>query len=176
MVTEAELIDNKETGGRYGPAMLAISFRQKMFVEALLDNGGRNAKLAARLAGYAGESEGSLEVQAHRLMHNDLVLDAIREESIKRMRSFGMAMVTDLVEIAGNHENAVKDRLKAIGMVLDRTGMQAIMEHKVTVDDRRSRADLLKELIEGLKSLGSDAGPLMIDVTPEIEEEPVDDE
>lgn len=172
-VVEDDPGDPRDEGGRYGPAMQALSERQRKFVVALLNSGGKNAKLAAREAGYgAGNYKNALEVQAHRLMHTDTVLEAIREESVKRMRSYGLALVSDLVEIAGDRENSVKDRLKAIDMVLNRTGMQAIMEHKVTVEDKRSRADLVKELIAGLLELGVSPStllepPKLIDVTPE---------
>lgn len=158
--------DPRDEGGRYGPAMQALSERQRRFVVALLNSGGKNAKLAARQAGYGNSYKNALEVQAHRLMHMDTVLEAIREESVKRMRSYGLALVSDLVEIAGDRENSVKDRLKAIDMVLNRTGMQAIMEHKVTIEDNRSRAELIRELVAGLRELGGEA-PKLIDVTPE---------
>lgn len=163
-----------EAGGEFGPAMAALNVRQRHFVLALLDLGGRDATEAARRAGYSpgstNENDGGRRVQAFRLMHDPKVLEAIREESITRMRSDGLALTHDLLEIAHDMEVDVKVRLKAIGMGLDRIGLHGISEHKVTVEDNRSRAELLRELVAGLRELGLEAGALggpLIDVTPE---------
>jgi hypothetical protein len=76
--------------------------------------------------------------QAHRLMHCDDVLAAIREESAKRMRSGGIEIVSVLINIAKDEKADPKDRLKAVGMVLDRIALQAITEHKITVQGGRT--------------------------------------
>lgn len=165
-------ISAQDAGGLYGPAMGACNERQRRFVLALLDLGGRDATEAARRAGYspgaASDNKGGLHVQAHRLMHDPRVLEAIREESIARMRSDGLALTHDLLEIAHDKDVDVKVRLKAIGMGLDRIGLHGISEQRTVVDDRRGRPELLAELLELLKAARALAGPL-IDVTPEKE-------
>lgn len=158
----------------FGPAMLALSDRQRIFVLEFLRNGGKNAKGAATKAGYAKGSQGGLEVQAHRLTRDKNVLAAIREESLKRMHSFGPEMFEVILEIARDRDAPAGERRKSAEAILDRIGLQAKTEHVVTVNDGRSRADLMKELIDGLRDLGPEAGvlvggsaPKMIDITPE---------
>lgn len=156
----------------WGPAMAALRPRQRVFVQEYLNNGGVNAQDAARKAGYDKGSQGSLDVQAYRLIRDKKVLAAIREECMNRMQSFGPEMFNIIVAIARDPNTPAGERRKSAEAVMDRIGMQAVTEHVVTVQDGRSRADLLKELITGLRSLGPDAvavleRPAMIDITPE---------
>lgn len=150
----------------YGPAMLALNERQRIFVLAYLAGGGKSAAAAAFAAGYGKGSRGGLDVQAHRLVHRADVLAGIREESLKRMHAFGPEMFNVIVEIARDKNSPAGERRKSAEAILDRIGLQAVSEHVVTVQDNRSRAELIRELVAGLRELGGEA-PKLIDVTPE---------
>lgn len=150
----------------FGPAMAGLNDRQRLFVLEYLNNGGTNAQDAARKAGYGRESQGALEVQAHRLTRDLKVLAGIREESLKRMHAFGPEMFNVIVEIARDKNSPAGERRKSAEAILDRIGLQAVSEHVVTVQDNRSRAELIRELVAGLRELGGEA-PKLIDVTPE---------
>ena len=152
-----------------GPAMSALKPRQQLFVEALLDTGGDSATAAAAEAGYEGDSYGSLKVQAFRLMRSDKILAALREESVKRMMGATVVAVSQLVKLASNAVQE-KDKLKAIEMILNRTGMQAISEHKVSVShDDRPRDELVKEFLGLVQDAGIDRRELAMTLRPHVQ-------
>lgn len=162
----------------YGPAMSALNPRQRVFIEQYLNNGGVNAQDAARKAGYDKGSQGSLDVQAYRLIRDKKVLAGLREETLKRMNSFGPEMFEVIVGIARDPAAPAGERRKSAEAVLDRIGLQAVSEHVVTVQDGRSRADLLREFFALAKEADVDVGRLMggrsapmIDVSPAKVEE-----
>lgn len=157
----------------FGPAMAKLPPRRRAFVTALLDQGSKDATAAARRAGYEDNGNGAISVTAHRLTHDEGVLEALREESIKRMRLDAPLLVDDLLEIAHDKKAAPAVRLKAIDMALNRIGMAGVIEHKVTHEDNRTRVELLREFIAIVREGGLDLqalvkpAPPMIDVTPE---------
>jgi phage terminase small subunit len=158
------------------PEMRALTDYQRRFVWAMLETGGQNHTEAARLAGSKSTEDG-LRVRGFELTHNPKVLAALRVEAIKRMTAHGVRLADDLVTIATNPEAKDADRLKAIGMVMDRTGMQGITErHIVVQDDRRSREDLLREFFKAAKDVGIPmgriAGPV---IEGRVEAEPTDE-
>lgn len=119
--------------GSLGPAMRALpTDRQRAFVTALLDTGNNHTR-AAKMAGYVGNEE-TMRVTAHRLFHDDMVQAAIHEEAIRRLSSAKIMAVSGLIEIASNSPEP-KDRLKAIGMILNRVGINEKTEHTVNVND-----------------------------------------
>lgn len=144
-----------------GPAMLALNDRQRNFVVALLETGSANHTEAAAMAGYSGD-RATLQVTGHRLAHDDRVLEAIREEAHRRMRSSAILASSALVEIISNREGEeTKDRLKAIDMLLNRVGLHGTTEHKTTVThtmDEKQMVARIKALAEGL---GLDAKKLL---------------
>lgn len=142
-----------------GPAMQALpSDRQRAFVIALLENGDNNHTRAAQDAGFAAGSQNSLRVQAHRLAHDPGIQAAMDEEARRRLNSGKIMAVSSLLTLA---KSAAKDsdKLKAIEMVLNRTGLPNQSEHKVTVNDV-SKTD--EEMIARIELL---AGKLGIDAT-----------
>lgn len=137
-----------------GPAMRALNERQRIFVYALLENGG-NQTAAARAAGYSDTSPNVLRGHGHWLAHNDRVLAAIRELSERYMRSYGLMAAKVLVDIAADEKAHAKDRLRAAEALMNRIGLQAITEHHVKVqDDQRPREELVRELIELFRATG----------------------
>src|SRR5262245_34950357 len=63
----------------FGPKMLACTERERRFVWAFLNNGGRDATAAARDAGYADTGTGAIRVVAHDLVHRPRVREALQE-------------------------------------------------------------------------------------------------
>ena len=150
-----ELIQVEET---YGPAMLACTELERNFVLALLDQGDDNHMRAAIAAGSKASTPSSQRVTGWRLAHNPRVIEAMKEEGRRRMDSTTIMAISQLAKIAGNQMH--KGQLRAIEMILDRTGFNAMTEHKVTVEHKTE-----PEQIERLKRfagiLGLDSQKLL---------------
>lgn len=147
--------------GAYGPAMRALpTDNQRRFVIALLELGNMNHTRAAQMAGYTGGDNG-LRVTAHRLFHDDAVQAAIHEEATRRLSSAKIMAVSKLLEIADTAPEP-KDRLKAVGMILNRVGMHEKTEHHVTTQDVSKTDEAMVERIKALASrLGLDQRALL---------------
>lgn len=137
----------------YGPAMLALTARQRAFVKASMNHPTANQAKLAEIAGFTGSPQ-SLQVTGHRVQHDEKVLAAMNEEAGKRMRTGGLIGVSAVIEIALNKTH--KDHLKAALALMDRTGFHALSEHKVTVDDKRPQSK--KELIDATKNVLAELG------------------
>lgn len=155
--------DPEEAG--LGPAMQALNAGQRRFVLAMVETPGITQGEAARAAGYSAVSPGSLRVQGHMLAHDEAVLAAIHEVASKRLRSNSLLASDVLVQIMSDNDAPTKDRLKAAGMLLDRTGFAAVQTINVnkTVSDTTDRgveARLLRAA-ERLAKLGLDPNKLL---------------
>jgi len=158
-------LPNKDSG-KLGDAMLQLLPRQRKFVVALLETGTTNYTRAAKMAGYGGNSESGLRVQASRLAHDPRIIRALREEGERRLRASAVMATSVLINIAENGLTA-KDRLKAAEMILNRTGLHALTEHKTTVEhttDELGKIERITALARGLgldpaKLLGQNAAP-----------------
>lgn len=141
--------------GKMGPAMKSLNERQRLFVVAMLEQGSANASAAARAAGYSAASDEYLRVQGHRLAHDERVMAAIQEEAQRRLNSGAGMAVVQLLQIA---ETSIDQRtkLKAIEMILNRAGLHARTEHKVTTIDGNSDASLLERGVALATKLGID--------------------
>lgn len=156
-----------------GPAMKLLTDRMKMFVIATFASDSRgSATAAARLAGYK-DNPNALKVTAHRLAHDSRIQAAILEEASRRMQ-FGTAMATTVLhEILLDTGAAHKDRLKAAAMILDRGGLHAMTEHKVSVEHTMGRDEKLLKLADLALSHGLDPKTLLgslTDVSPKERE------
>jgi hypothetical protein len=91
-----------------------------------------------------------------------MVLAAISEVAGKTLRSSTIMAANVLVEILGNVELEPKDRIKAAGMLLDRSGFGAAQTINVnkTVTDRSGKA-VMARLQELALKHGLDAGKLL---------------
>ena len=138
----------------FGPAMQALTERQRAFVGAYLEYPNAPSSTIAQKAGYSESSLGYLRYIGHRNMHNEGVINAINEEASKRLRSAGLIAVSAVTAIALNPQH--KDHLKAALAIMDRTGHHALSEHKVTVDDRRPQTK--KELVAAVIQVAREAG------------------
>jgi phage terminase small subunit len=109
----------------FGPAMRTLSPLMRRFVQVMVENPGCNRSAAAAEAGYSAVSAVSLRVTVHRLMHDGRVLTALDELTTQRLQSATLMATAELERIISSEGTTAKDRLKAIGMVLDRTGHAA---------------------------------------------------
>ena len=122
----------------YGPAMAALNERQRAFVLNLLAQTGKKSNTrAAKAAGYAANSQGSLRVHAHLLAHDPKVLTAMLEETRARLDASAIIGADALITIANDPKISVKDRRAAAVAILDRTGFgpqQNINVNKTVLD------------------------------------------
>lgn len=146
-----------------GPAMKALSDRQRLYVVACVDAGcWKNHTKAARLAGYTG-SEGSLKVQGYRLSHNPKVQAALLEEAKKRMQAATVGATNFVVELMQDEKADAKLRLKASESILDRGGVHAVREHLGGPADLtpEGRAEKILRIAVLAKLLGQDPRVLL---------------
>ncbi len=126
------MIDEPE----YGPAMQALNERQRLFVMAMIEFPGSSQAEAARRAGYSDVKDAA-KVRGHYCAHNPAVQAAIREEASKRLNSASLTAAGVLMELLTDEAVEPKDRIKAAGMLLDRSGFgaaQTINVNKTTTD------------------------------------------
>ena len=159
----------------FGPAMAALSEKQRGFVLAMLNTPRCSHAKAARLAGYSDVKEGA-KVRGHYLAHNPAVQAAMREEAGKRLNSMSVMAANVMMDIMLTAKDD-KTKLKAASAVLDRTGFATSQNINInkTVTDQSGKAVL--EQIEALAAkLGVDAsrllsGPPVVDAEfSEVEE------
>lgn len=160
-----------------GPCMQALSPKHRAFVLALYALGTNDATAAARLI-YTDNGNGSINVQAHRVMHRADVQAAIDEEARRRIKSLQPLGIHELTEIMKNPQH--KDQLKAVAMAFNRSGLNEVHESKVTHEIVRTQREKIAEIKSLAGELGVDPKTLlgnMADVTDaEFEEVPTDDE
>lgn len=132
-----------------GPAMDALSAKQRKFVMAMVGHPGITQAEAARQAGYSDIKDGA-KVRGHLLAHSPAVQAAIREVAGLRLNSNSLLAADVLIEIANDPEASRKDRMKAAVYLLDRTGFGAAQTINVnkTLTDRTGKAvmERIKEL------------------------------
>jgi phage terminase small subunit len=163
---------------RLGPAMEALTDKQRQFVLALLQTGCSNAK-AAQLAGYAGNSD-VLKSMGWRLSHDARIQAAIHEEAEKLIRTTAPMAIGVMTAIAQDPAVDPKDRLKAAVELLNRSGLHAHTEHKITVERQsKTAAELIKEIQAMAGDLGLDASKLLygagvVDADFQVIEAPAD--
>lgn len=119
----------------YGPAMRALANdRMRRFVLIWVETGGTQHDVA-KAAGYGTEelTRNSLRVAGHNLYHREDVQAAILEQLQKVVRNAAPSALRVVTEIANNPQVQPRDRLSAAKLILERSGLSAITEHKVTV-------------------------------------------
>lgn len=147
-------------GRSFGPAMKALAPQQQRFVVALLELGTTNYTRAALAAGY--KDGAGINVTASRLAHDEKVLRALNEEAKRRLLASAPMAISELVKIA--EDSAPMDKkykLKAIEMILNRTGHHALSEHRVDVQHSYSDGDAIQKIYQLSKTLGLDPVKLL---------------
>ena len=135
-----------------GPAMSVLTAKQRAFVRAVVSNPLTSGANLAREAGYSDHMDRA-KVAAHLLFHNEKVLEAIEEETRKRVRFGGAIGVAGLIKMAANSDHP--DHFRACASLADRGGFAAKTEHKVLVEhvDHGRMAEIAATLA---KELGLD--------------------
>jgi hypothetical protein len=143
--------------GEYGPAMRALSARQRSFVEFLLvepPTHGAQTR-AARRAGYGHARTKPITMAkiSSRLVRNEKILAGINEEARKLLRAGGLEATKALLALVHNPEH--KDHARGIAMTLARTDPE-IERHDVNVTHTvlDPDAEALEEL-RALRQLGT---------------------
>lgn len=144
----------------FGPAMKALNHRQQLFVIAVLELGSTNYTRAAMMAGYEQKTPEGMRVTAHRLAHTEKVILALNEEAKRRLMASAPMAISELVKIA-ELENDKKYKLKAIELILNRTGYHATTEHKVAVEHTYTDQQTVGRIFTLAKTLGMDPKKLL---------------
>lgn len=168
-VRQVELPDD----GDWGPAMSALNTeRQRRFVYAMAQSGGRHPTRCYLEAGYEPTTNNSANVGAFKLAHDERILAAIREVSHRIMGRAAMAASNLLAQIVEDEDAKVGVRMKAAQMILNRTGLHETTEHVVKVEKKLSNTERIEQAVALAKSLGLDPKQLLgnigitIDVAP----------
>jgi hypothetical protein len=129
----------------YGPAMASLTDKQRAFVMAMIEFPGITQAGAAALAGYQN-SPGGMRVMGHYCAHSPNVQAALREEAAKVLNSTSLTAAGVLLQLLTDEAVEPKDRIKAAGMLLDRSGFGAAQTINVnkTVTDRSGKAVLAR--------------------------------
>lgn len=114
-----------------GPAMAALTEKQRAFVRHAIADPLAPRREWALAAGYSDASDGA-KVTACQLMQNEKVLDALTEETRKRVRFGGWIGIEGLIDIARLKDHP--KRFDACVALADRGGFTAKTEHKLTVE------------------------------------------
>jgi hypothetical protein len=135
-------------GDEYGPAMQALTEKQRGFVIGKVHHG-LNDRAAATAAGYSMATRSFVYVA-----HHPAVQAAIEEESRKLMRSEGPKSIRTLVEIRDSKEAKAADRIKAATELLNRGGLHARTEHTLSVEHHMTEAEKDKRILALAAELG----------------------
>lgn len=151
-----------------GPEMAALNERQRRFVMAMIETPGITQGGAAEMAGYSTSSDGLLRKTGHFLAHHPAVQAAIRAEAGKRLHSASLLAANVVVMMLTDDKVPAKEKLRAAGMLLDRTGFAAVQKIDVTRKDESGGAvlDQIKLLAQRLglpvqQLLGKSAAPVV---------------
>lgn len=144
-----------EDTAHLGPAMKALNRHQRLFVSALFTSKPGHGQLAlcAKEAGYgtATSSPASFASIANRLVNNDRVIEAIKEQTKKLLRSAAPKALSVVHEILNDITH--KDRLKAANAILERVD-PVETKHSVEVTHKINHTKNALDHLAYLKSLG----------------------
>jgi hypothetical protein len=168
-----ELAPLEPVDAKDGPKMRALpTDRHRAFVRSLYTvRPGHGARVkAAKLAGFGcpTSTPQSMATIASRLSHDERVLEAIREEDEKYIRSSAPRAISALSRLIETPSH--KDHARGIAMVLDREyPVETVVKvnHDAT-PSLKATADVLARIAELAARAGIDVSkmPPMIDVTP----------
>ena len=108
---------------KVGPKMAALpNDKWRAFVRLHMARPREHGELNVRQAGFAGKSSVACRVQAHRLLHDERVQEAIIEESRRGLVTLAPAAVLTVGDILSDKTEKASDRLTAAKAVFDRSG------------------------------------------------------
>lgn len=143
----------------FGPCMRSLTEKQRAFVLALLEvpPGKGHHTQAARMAGYSAESDAGIRVTAYRLIHDEKIQAAIKEVALGTLSSEAINCVGVLLDIAyGVLPSTASEKMKAIAMVFNRTGLPETTQHFVKVEHNINNDEALEKLYRFAKVLNVD--------------------
>jgi phage terminase small subunit len=151
--------------------MSALNERQQKFVMALIHYPGITQAEAARQAGYSDHLEAA-KVRGHYLAHSPAVQAAMREEAGKVLNSSSLMAANVLLSLLTDEGVEPKDRIKAAGMLLDRSGFGAQQTINVnkTTSDQTGKA-IMDRIAALAAKHGLDPGRLIAGPAPAVEVE-----
>lgn len=144
---------------RAGPALEALPPMQQQFVLALVTLGCTQSK-AAELAGYQG-GPNTFKSKGWSLAHDPRVQAAILEQSQKLIRAHAPMALNVVVDLAKSVNIDPRVRLKAALELLNRSGLHAHTEHRVTVERPHSDQEQLARVVALAERLGIDPTKLL---------------
>lgn len=134
--------------GDFGPAMLALTQMQRLFVIGKVHLGLSDVA-AAKAAGYA-----SADDHAWRVARHEGVQAAILEEGRKLLRSEGPQSIKALIHIRDNPQAGSANQLKAAIELLNRAGFHAVTENHTLVEHRLSEGELDRRILALCAEMG----------------------
>jgi phage terminase small subunit len=145
----------------WGPKMKALANdRQRLFVCALFDappHGKGQHIWSAKAAGYGTptSSNKALGVIAARLLQDEKVQAAVREESHRRLRLLPPAAITAIQKLIADPSH--RDHTRALAMVLDRTDPVEV-KHEVNVHHDAPTVEMTEQVLDRIEQLARRAG------------------
>lgn len=161
---------------KFGPAMRALTTRERLFVIALVESGMNQSK-AYIAAGYSASSVSVITAESSRIAHRPKVILAMREEAERRLTQGALLAAVAIMEIAGDPMH--KDRFKAASRLLDQNGLVVTTKHEVHIRDDRTTQQLIDKATDLATRLGMDPAKLLgtYKQTPQLPApEPIDAE
>lgn len=140
---------------RFGPAMTALTEKQRAFVIAWNNSGGINAAECARAAGYAS-GRGKEWMAAHRQLHDPAVAAAMIEDAQARLRADLPEVLDRIDAIANNPQD--KNHFKALQMKAHHGGLIETVRTEHTEHIRLT----FEQKIERIKALEAQVGDSLI--------------
>lgn len=133
-----DLIEQNREACMELPEMQALpSERWREFVMNLFDRGFHNSSAAAAAAGVPSESRNALRVTAHRMLHDgrtQLAIDAVSKVYLNALKPLALRALREALDKNMTPQATVGERLKGAEMVMSRTGLNQVQEHKHTVE------------------------------------------
>lgn len=139
-------------------AMRELTPEQRRFVEAYASYGGDDKRMADA-AKEAGIPEPQCKQWAACQLRSPRVLAAVRDLADRNIRNGALMAANVLLDIAGDRFH--KDRMKAAVEILNRAGLIVETQHKVTIEDNRSEAEIKQRITELAEKLGVDPKKLL---------------
>lgn len=142
----------------WGPAMSALTEKQRRFVLAMAADPFGNATDWARAAGYSDVKEGA-KVRGHGCMHSPKVEAAVLEFSRSMLGTVGPILATQVMLRAAANPKG-KNRLRAAEMIANRVGLHEVQEVHVRRTDETLEAKVVR-LKQLAAALGVDPAALI---------------
>jgi hypothetical protein len=138
-----------------GPKMRRLDQRERRFAWAMLEYPTATQAKWAEIAGYGGEkaTPRSLRVQGHQVARRQRILDAVAEETPKRLALAGLIGIMGLMKIAS--DPTAKGHLQACIALADRGGYVPTQEINV----KHEHTDMTgREIITRIRDLAQKHG------------------